>query len=326
MSGAVNTGTHGSGLNVGNIASIVVEVSFVLASGQVKTFRKGKDRDFAGAVCAIGLLGLLVDVSFRVVKSFPLLKTRTVYEDFGCFAKALHGSQTGKSNQSKLTWFLSPSTPEIVAFSRDFLSGRERERTERRNAWTDPPPVVDSSHRAMTLPPDAFMSLQTETEFFLPMRLHTLCIERLRMIFAPSSLTQRGILADELKYISVIFCYVKGDSLWLSPCFQQFEDGSGFVAITLVVRGVSLSQSCSASLFSKVSSAFHDAISKWGRPHWGKRGIMEMLHWSRKAKEQSFPKLNSFLQLRQQLDPEGALLSPFFRTLLSIDDIGVPRL
>ncbi len=291
-----------------------------------------------GAVVALGLLGVLVRVTLSAVPAFRLRKTRTVFPSFAAFSGGLLGPAL-RQRRGKLAWFLTLGSTEIVAFSRDFLPRCERGQpggvaAGAGNAWPDAPPVVDWSHRAMTLAPGALAAPQTESEYFLPMRLHALVVRRLRQRFSEQALARRGVGGAALGRLSLIFRYVQGDMLWLSPCYQgdpassrpaQGAEGGveGFVAITLVVRGAAPGYTCSPSLFAAASAAFDDALATWGtcRPHWGKRGTERMIAWSRAEKEVRFPKLSSFLRLRQQLDPDGRLLTPFLRSLLSIPPI-----
>ncbi len=56
VAGACATGTHGSGVRNGCLASAVEAVELVTADGELMTFRKG-DADFPGAVISLGALG-----------------------------------------------------------------------------------------------------------------------------------------------------------------------------------------------------------------------------------------------------------------------------
>ena len=61
--GAVMTGTHGSGVGNGSLASAVAAMEFVDGRGEVVRLSRAQDGDrFAGAVVALGALGMVFGV------------------------------------------------------------------------------------------------------------------------------------------------------------------------------------------------------------------------------------------------------------------------
>ena len=76
VAGAIQTGTHGTGRDLGSIAAQVAELELVLADGSVVTCSAEQDPDlFNAARVGLGALGVLTAVTFRVVPAF-LLKAR----------------------------------------------------------------------------------------------------------------------------------------------------------------------------------------------------------------------------------------------------------
>ncbi len=80
LAGAIQTGTHGTGRDVGGLADQVLALEMVLADGEIVTVRadgEGADRDlFDAARVGLGALGVLTAVTFRVEPSFLLRSTR----------------------------------------------------------------------------------------------------------------------------------------------------------------------------------------------------------------------------------------------------------
>jgi L-gulono-1,4-lactone dehydrogenase len=73
VAGAIQTGTHGTGRDLGSIAAQVTELELVLADGSVVTCSAGQDRDlFDAARVGLGALGVLTAVTFRTVPAFLL--------------------------------------------------------------------------------------------------------------------------------------------------------------------------------------------------------------------------------------------------------------
>ncbi len=71
VAGAVATATHGSGERHRNLASAVSSVEFVDGTGKKVTLARG-DEEFAGAVVALGALGVVTALTLEVVPSFEV--------------------------------------------------------------------------------------------------------------------------------------------------------------------------------------------------------------------------------------------------------------
>jgi FAD-linked oxidoreductase len=75
VSGAIQTGTHGTGRDSGGLADQVAELELVLADGSVVTAAPGDDL-FDAARVGLGALGVLTSVTFRVEPAFLLRNRR----------------------------------------------------------------------------------------------------------------------------------------------------------------------------------------------------------------------------------------------------------
>ncbi|GII62674.1 FAD-linked oxidoreductase [Sphaerisporangium krabiense] len=75
VAGAIQTGTHGTGRDVGGLADQVTELEMVLADGSITTVSEGDL--FDAARVGLGALGVLTAVTFRVEPSFLLRSVRT---------------------------------------------------------------------------------------------------------------------------------------------------------------------------------------------------------------------------------------------------------
>ncbi len=73
LAGAVSTGTHGTGSRFGSLSTQVVELRLILASGGVVTCSRRQEPDvFAAARVSLGLLGVISQVTLRVVPAIRL--------------------------------------------------------------------------------------------------------------------------------------------------------------------------------------------------------------------------------------------------------------
>ena len=73
ISGAISTGTHGTGSRFGGIATQVVAATLVTAGGELLTVSEDENADLLPAVAlGLGALGILVDVTIQCVPAFVL--------------------------------------------------------------------------------------------------------------------------------------------------------------------------------------------------------------------------------------------------------------
>ncbi|MET7421649.1 FAD-binding protein [Dactylosporangium sp. NPDC005555] len=71
VAGAVATGTHGSGVASGNLATAVAGIELVTADGDLVRIGRG-DADFPGSVVSLGALGVVVGVTLDVRPSYTI--------------------------------------------------------------------------------------------------------------------------------------------------------------------------------------------------------------------------------------------------------------
>lgn len=73
ISGAVSTGTHGTGSRFGGIATQIVAATLVTADGELLTVSEDENAELLPAVAlGLGALGILVDVTLQCVPAFVL--------------------------------------------------------------------------------------------------------------------------------------------------------------------------------------------------------------------------------------------------------------
>ena len=77
LAGAIATGTHGSGVANGNLATAVSGVEMVTSSGEVVSLTQDSD-DFWGSVVSLGALGAVTNVTLEVEPEFAV--TQHVFE------------------------------------------------------------------------------------------------------------------------------------------------------------------------------------------------------------------------------------------------------
>ena len=76
VAGAIATGTHGSGIHNGNLATAVSGLEIVTADGQIVHLNREKDGDqFLGAVVSLGSLGVVTRVTLDLQPTFQVAQS-----------------------------------------------------------------------------------------------------------------------------------------------------------------------------------------------------------------------------------------------------------
>ena len=76
VAGAIATGTHGSGIHNGNLATAVAGLEIVTADGQIVHLTREKDGDqFLGAVVSLGSLGVVTRVTLDLQPTFQVAQS-----------------------------------------------------------------------------------------------------------------------------------------------------------------------------------------------------------------------------------------------------------
>ncbi|MFE9093377.1 FAD-binding protein [Streptomyces sp. NPDC007264] len=297
VAGSVATGTHGSGVTNGSLASAVREVELVTADGSVLRIARGEDR-FDGAVTALGALGVVTALTLDLEPDFTV-------EQYVFTELPLEGLdfETVAATAYSVSLFTDWRAP---GFGQVWLKRR-----------TDQPlpdfpwaaPATEALHPVPGMP-----AVNCTPQFGVPGPWH----ERLphfRAEFTPSSgaelqseyLLPRPFALDALHALDAIratvapvlqTCEVRtvaADTQWLSPAYGRDTVALHFTwiadtaAVLPVVRRV------------------EEALDRFGaRPHWGKVFTMPA-----EVLRERCPKLGDFAALARELDPAGTFRNAF---------------
>ena len=94
VAGAVATGTHGSGIGNGSLATAVASLDLVGPDGELRTVGRG-DTDFDGSVVALGALGVVTSVTLDVEPTYDVrqeVRTGLSWETLASGLDAVIGS------------------------------------------------------------------------------------------------------------------------------------------------------------------------------------------------------------------------------------------
>ena len=303
VAGATATGTHGSGIANGALATAVLALELVDGTGEHLTLTPATHPDiFAGAVVHLGALGIVTRLTLRVVPTFAI--AQTVYENLSftelesnldaIFASAYSISlfTDWQGHRATQVWRkqrtpAEPAEPHFFGAARQQtplhpLPGHSAENCTEQlgipGPWYDRLP-----HFRHEYIPSSGEELQTE--YFVPRR------HALAAIHAVEELRDR---ITPLLFISELRA-VAADDLWLSMAYHQDS-----VAFHFTWRPV---QPAVLALLPHLEAA----LAPFGaRPHWAK-----LFTTSPTRLRELYPRLPDFLALAQHHDPQGKFRNSF---------------
>lgn len=318
IAGAISTGTHGTGIQFKSISNQVEGITLLTASNELIEINRNEHSEyFEAARISLGMLGVIVKVTLKVVKAYTLKEQsyRITLDD------GLKKLTNLKENNRNFEFFWFPYTNSIQVKTlneiNDCIESNDR-----------------TSFKKVAIENGLFWML-SEVSRHLPMTSRF--ISKVSALGIPSGeeknrsyaqyISPRLVRFNEMEYsvpeammdevlreierlfsrkkINVHFpleCrYVKGDSIWLSP---SYERDSAYIAVHMY-KGME---------FSKYFDDVEEILLHYeGRPHWGK---MHTLQYS--DLEKKYPKLHEFLTIRKRLDPQGLFLNEYLRTMFQI--------
>ncbi len=316
IAGAVSTGTHGTGMKFGNIASQVIGLTLVTASGDLLEVSETQNRElFKAAQVSLGTLGVIAKVRLRLVPSYRL----DYWRKKSTFEETLAKAEEWRDTHRQFEFYCFPHAPEVQL---KFLDQTDAPvNVNARKKWFADVFMENLMFGAMSMVCRTFpstcipiarfcastvgysheinvghKSLSTvrmvkfnEMEFAMPAERGLECVKELKEWIDRERVTV---------HFPIEFRYVKGDDIYISP-----HTGRDSAAISVhQFKGMDYKK-----YFDGCEAIFRNY---GGRPHWGK------LH-SLKAKDfrALYPKWDDFQRARQQLDPKSTFLTPYLKSL-----------
>lgn len=302
VAGSVSTGTHGSGDRNGCLATAVSALELVVPSGDVVRIARGEP-DFAGAVVALGALGVVTAVTLDVRPTYDV--AQVVYDGLP-FDMALDRLDAVMGSAMSVSLF---TTWQGNGFEQVWVK-RRLDEPPVDLSWTgavpaDGPrhPVPGASavhcteqggvpgpwfdrvpHFRLEFTPSSGEELQTE---YLVAREDAVAALR-----ALDSI--RDVIAPVLQ-ISEIRT-VAGDDLWLSPAYGRDSVALHFTWVADTARVLPV-----VAEVERVLSPYDP------RPHWGKV-------FSPSWVGARYPRISEFAALVDTYDPRGVLRNDFLDT------------
>ncbi|WP_169581220.1 D-arabinono-1,4-lactone oxidase [Microbacterium thalassium] len=320
ISGAISTGTHGTGARFGGISTQIVGATLVTASGDQLVVGETENPQLLPAVAlGLGALGVLVDVTVQCVPAFVLHAVERP-EDLGAVLDALDERAAG-ADHFEFYWF--PHTDRAMTKTNTRLpESAPRHPLPRVGKWIDDTLVGNGLHQvacsvARTIPATIpfinrlSVRLWGDREFtdasnrvfatsrgvrFREME-YALPVEELRAAF-----DELRALIDERGWrisFPVEVRFAASDDLWLSTAHGR---QTAYIAVHRYWR------EDPTEYFEAVEAIM---LRHGGRPHWGKMHTLDAA-----ALRERYPRFDDFIALRDRLDPERLFANAYLERVL----------
>lgn len=320
IAGAISTGTHGTGLQFGNISTQVVGVTVVTGTGEVLDCNEQSHPElFKAMQISLGALGIIVQVTLRLRPSYRLSYESARVPLTACLERL--PALVDEHRNFEFYWF-----PYAEPCQLKMMNETEEPATPRR---------ISSYVSDVILENAVFGALSSVCKYIPPLSapVSRICaaavpttgkIEQSHKIYA----TKRLVRFNEMEYnlpieameaviremrekmdrekYRVFFpieCrFAREDDIWLSPAYGR---NSAYVAVHMY-RGMPYEK-----YFNDMERIF---LRHGGRPHWGK------LHSLNAGQLSAFyPKWDKFLAFRALMDPDGIFLTPYLRRIFAME-------
>ena len=319
IAGATSTGTHGTGIGFGNLATQIAALKFVTADGREMVASPDENPElFAGGRIALGSLGVLTEVSLRLVQAYRLRLERGRMDLEDCLAQA--DALVAANRQFEFYWL--PHTETVLTKKWNITDAPVDPSGVGR--WVSDVLLENMSFGALCRLGKAVPSLCPPLSRFCASLVSASeqvdaswsmlsTVRQVRFNEMEWSLpVERG--ADAMREIKALIArrefplmfpleyrWVRGDDLWLSP-----NHGRDCVHISV------------HQLVGMPFQRYFDAVqaiclNHGGRPHWGKVHSLKAPQLSR-----LYPRWDDFLALREKMDPKGLFLTPYLRELFGV--------
>lgn len=320
VAGAISTGTHGTGIAFGNLSSQVTEIVLVTAMGEVLTISEEENPYLLKAcLLSLGTLGIIVKVTFKIVKS-PVYEFHSYKLEYRKLEAQLE--QLIESNRH-FEFYLFPYS-ELVQIKTMNITEKQPQKASFYHFKN-----LLLENYLFYLISECCRLLPKTSKFFSRVSAKGVGTSTISAYSYQLFATPRLVRFREIEYCIPLHCLtdalrevretiekneyavhfpiecrtVKADDIWLSP---SYERDSAYIAFHMY-KGMPYEQ------------YFYDMeeiMQKYeGRPHWGK-----MHSVNREQLNKLYPRLQEFLHVRKQLDPDGLFLNPYLTDLFGIEE------
>jgi L-gulonolactone oxidase len=315
LSGAISTGTHGTGLRLGGLATQVAGLELVTADGEVRRCSADNDPElFAAARIGLGALGIITAVTLQCVPSFALRATEAPMP----LAEVLEGFDELATRNDHFEFYWFPHTDRALTKRNNRVAAGEPMRpVPRARGWVDDELLSNTvfgwTNRltarvpATTRRVNSVAARALSAREYVDASYRVFCSPR-RVVFREMEYAvPRESLVDVLRSVQawidssgeripfpVEVRVAAPDDIWLSTAYQR---DTAYLAVHQYQR---LSHE---RYFHAVESIVGGV---GGRPHWGKLHEQDAT-----TLERLYPRFQDWRAVRARVDPGGIFANAY---------------
>jgi FAD/FMN-containing dehydrogenase len=293
VAGALSTGTHGSGIELGILASSVRKVRLVNGLAELVDITDDDPDTLRAAQLSLGMLGIIVEVELEVVDRY-YLEEEVTYPTWG---DLLDGWETDVANNRHSSWFWFPDDDSPPLYQLSVPEGEsvvDRAHLRRINFAEGPARQIDAERRVdrnYLIYHGEFTGPYYEFEIFVPAEHAREAVTRIRHIVQTTRPGEKFPVQPR---------WVKGDDAFLSPAYKTDS------------VGISVSGNASTAYMDYFREVYA-ALKEFGpRMHWGKVHFL-----TRDDLDAMYPEFDKFQTVRHQFDPNNIFLNDYTTTLFT---------
>lgn len=302
LAGATATGTKGSGVTFGSISSNVRALRLVTGAGETLVV-DGADPDLLHAAqVSLGLLGVVTELTMDVAAAYCLREfcgVMPIQEVLDCWDEA-----PGNYRHFSFLWAPADTSSDLYGIPALYAD----------QAWTKVLAEIPSDSGDF-LAEDSPMTGTTETRTGRSYLIYPdIPDEGVSDFIELEYMVARQHSRDA--FLAVRNLMLREFPEEISPVQVRWQQAdSAFLSAQYERDTVSISVSSAGRSDNRFLRAVDRELRRWDiRPHWGK-----MHYLTTEQVRSAYPKLDVFLRIRRQLDPEGIFLNNHFRKLFGVD-------
>ena len=313
ISGALATGTHGTGARYGCLSTFVTELELVTGTGEVLRCSREVNPDvFLAALVGVGAIGVVTEVTLRCVEAFVLHAD----ERPASIDDVLSNVDRLVADNDHFEFFWMPYTNRTLVKTNNRVEHDSKPRGRLATWFNDDllentvlggvcrlcravPPLTPTLLRATARAFSARVYTQrSDLVFTSPRRVRFVEMEYgLPRAALPEAFAGLRRLIDRLPdrvSLPVEIRFTGADDIWLSHGYGR---DNAYIAIHQYV-GIP---------YDRFFRAFEEVCtSLGGRPHWGK-----MHYQDASLLRSAYPHFDAFLAVRDRLDPTRSFANPY---------------
>lgn len=281
IAGAIGTGTHGTGINLGNLSTMLVGGKVINGKGELIHFSEDDKHLLTALRVSLGLLGVFTQVKLSLLPLYKLVR-KEWFAPFNVFIDHLD-ELIHQNRHFDFYWY---PRNDLVKIRTMNFPGEGTMNIQ--GAILD---EVDMNFAQNILHKHTDIKNKfEEMEYELPLNEGPLCFMKIR----------ERVLRHWRKYVGwrLLYRTIDQDNSFLSPAYGR--------------KTVSISLHQNSSL--PYEEYFRDIEpllrNHGGRPHWAKKHNL-----STKELKNLYPKWDDFMELRERFDPQGVFLNSYLREL-----------